>query len=582
MTMKLLFTLLLSLLLAGCSAPAEAVPIQAAPVPEVPDSLRAQYDSTVEAASLPLQDVRQLWDTEAGLLLLSENTLMLLDESLQPAALRTLDFTPGITVSGSVISAFDAGTRRLLLLDAALEEIRFLTLPADLSGSPVFAGSTVWYCTPGGIYRWELDSGIRRRIREDAGTGQTLAAVHADGTILQYRIREEARQRDLFLDARTGQLLQELDTTARLDHLDGRYYCQFTAGSLENRIFGTRDSEAMGLFPEAAFADCHFLPESHAAVTLEEGLLTYYDLETGRIRDTLPLHHTPKAILEHNGSVLLLITVDGQEILLRWQPGELPSSGKDHTDPWFTADDPDHTGLSLCRDYAQRLSEEYGMEVLIWKEAAAAAPWDYAFTEEHRYPVILSQLQTLEDCLTRYPKEVLEETAACFDSLTVCLVQSITGTAGSSSLTTATGIQFLNGSDAYVVLAAGEHMEQALYHELFHVMETLLLSRSSALDRWNELNPAGFSYDLDHAVNAQRNSGVYLEKQTRAFVDTYSMSYPKEDRARIFEYAMLPDMEHLFTPKTMQSKLKAVCDGIRTAYGLTEYTSPLPWEQYLQ
>ena len=191
-------------------------------------------------------------------------------------------------------------------------------------------------------------------------------------------------------------------------------------------------------------------------------------------------------------------------------------------------------------------------------------------------------MEPLITCLSRYPKALLTETAAHFDSLKLCLVQSVTGIAGENSLSTATGIQFLNGSDAHVVLAAGEYMEQALYHELFHVMETHILSHSSALDRWNELNPAGFSYDLDHSANARRNSGVYLDTETRAFIDTYSMSFPREDRARIFEYAMLEDSGHLFASKIMQQKLRAICTGIREAYGLEKSKDIFPWEQYLQ
>ena len=62
----------------------------------------------------------------------------------------------------------------------------------------------------------------------------------------------------------------------------------------------------------------------------------------------------------------------------------------------------------------------------------------------------------------------------------------------------------------------------------------------------------------------------------------YSMSFPKEDRARIMEYAMMPGNEAYFKSSTMQSKLKTVCKGIREAFGLKKYAEPLPWEQYLK
>ena len=60
------------------------------------------------------------------------------------------------------------------------------------------------------------------------------------------------------------------------------------------------------------------------------------------------------------------------------------------------------------------------------------------------------------------------------------------------------------------------------------------------------------------------------------------MSFPKEDRARIFEYALLPGNREVFTPERMQSKLLAVCTGIREAYGLKNDSRIFPWEQYLK
>lgn len=581
--MKLLFTALVCLFLCGCAPRSEIAPIPTEPVAEAPAPRSTSYGSAVTAFSLPVQNTQLFLPFGDGFLLKAEKKLSLLDSRFLLLTQWEPESDPLIRVCGETVTAFDPSSGELLLLDSSLCELRRITLPADIHGEPVLSsdGSILYYCTRRGIYGWDLDSGIRRRIRDIAGAEVLPVALH--GQVLQCRTADD---RDLFLDTADGQLLKELDGPVSLFTEEERYYCRFDSGSVENLIFGTGEDSPMALFPENLSAQGYFLAGQHAAVTvtsLADGKtkLDLYSLDTGCLRDTLTLEagHTPAAIVSGGKDSVLLLT--GSDLLLKWQPDAPPVSGKRHTDTYYTADAPDHAGLAQCRDYAQRLSETYGVEVLIWKDAVAQEPWDYRFEAEHRYPVILQQLQTLEGCLGQFPDSVLRDTAAHFDTLKICLVGRIRPITESSGPAGPTGIQFFDETSASIVLAAGDHARQALYHELFHVMETHILSRSNALDRWNELNPSGFSYDLDHGANARRNSGVYLEKEQRAFVDTYSMSFPKEDRARIFEYAMLEDMDHLFRPKTMQQKLSAICTGIREAYGLKKLETPLPWEQYL-
>ena len=182
----------------------------------------------------------------------------------------------------------------------------------------------------------------------------------------------------------------------------------------------------------------------------------------------------------------------------------------------------------------------------------------------------------LDQRLGRYPDGILKQTKSHFTGLTICLVRKITGIEDDRSLTTATGIQFFENNEAYVIITTGKHSEQALYHELYHVMETHLLTESTGLDQWETLNPSGFVYGDD-----QQDADIYLQGQTRAFVDRYSMRYLKEDRARIMENAMLPDRQELFRTEYLQRKLLALCTSLREAYGLKKHTDPLPWEQYL-
>ena len=159
-------------------------------------------------------------------------------------------------------------------------------------------------------------------------------------------------------------------------------------------------------------------------------------------------------------------------------------------------------------------------------------------------------------------------------------MREIQGSPASGSVAKANGVQFFQGGNAYITLALGQYAQRALYHEMYHVMETRLLTDSSAFDRWDALNPADFAYDYDYTANAARQADQYLQPETRSFIDRYSMSFPKEDRARILECAMTEGNAGLFQSPVMREKLACVCRAIREAYGLKGES--YRWEQYLK
>ena len=225
------------------------------------------------------------------------------------------------------------------------------------------------------------------------------------------------------------------------------------------------------------------------------------------------------------------------------------------------------------------MGSRYVIRILLEDEALVSQSSALSVTAEHLVPVLQQELLNLEQRLSHFPLSLLQDTAARFSSLNLCLVRSPEkpDTIG----TAASGAHFLDGRDAYLILPTGDS-GQALYHQLYHLMDIHILSNSKILDQWNDQNPAGFHYDYDYAANARRDSGIYLFQDSRVFVDTFSMSFPKEDRARILEYAMLPEMDSLFRPVGMQAKLQLLCRSIRDAYGLTEQDGPFLWEQYLE
>ena len=269
--------------------------------------------------------------------------------------------------------------------------------------------------------------------------------------------------------------------------------------------------------------------------------------------------------------------------ILRWNYDAFPPENTDSClVPYYTRQNPNRAGMAQCRETADGLEEQYGISILLFDQAAQAAPWDYRFTAAYRVEETQWQLQCLDEALATFPQGFLSKLRKGWDDLTLCLVSAIEGTAGSGSLDTAEGLQFQSGSHFYLALAPSspESLRYTLFHEFSHLIDTQVLTRCSVYDNWNDLNPQDFAYALDYQVDLEAY-GSFLEGDDRAFIDAYSMTYPAEDRARIFECATNPGNEALFTSPILKAKLLRICTGIRQAFNLTQEGGPYVWEQYL-
>ena len=600
---RLFFLLCVCLLLSGCveSAAAGTTPAATAtttlPTQTQPDTPTEPNDETLQVLSSLAPDGYYLRCFHKGLLLFSgseSTTLTLLQgEDLSVLASVSLEFflradDPSIRIWEDALSYFDPVQQKTVVLDAALQEVASIAAPDGLVGSPVLSSdrNVLYYCTANALRAWDLRTGIRRLIRGFSYPSQTVSGLHLHDTVVQCSVQEGTQTRTLLISVKDGRLAAEHDGPVSLTTQGNHYYASFLSGTVQALVFGDTSQSPQMLMPDGPFTQWYFLPSLHGVVTGQEAEdgsteLSYFDLSNGEKAASLSLGSQNRLVsaASDNQQVYLLL-YDEQNLsttICRWDITGQTSGEQSYTSAYSA----DSVALAQCQQTAREMSEKYGIEILIGPEAAAVQPWDYNLEAETLVSVLQQELNLLDQWLQQYPQEILSATASDFSSLKLCIVRSLTGTAESGSLDSANGLHFDNDGDAYIVLAAGEYAEQALYHELFHVMETHILNHSTAFDQWEMLNPAGFSYDCDFEKNEQRDPEIYLTGEDRAFVDTYSMSFPAEDRARIMEYAMLPDGEERFQSRTMQAKLLKVCQGIREAYGLESEDTVFPWEQYL-
>lgn len=585
--------LLACLLLCGCGQSHTTQP-DPAPAPAATQE-RAVFtgrEGTLEHYRLPVENAYALRPFGGGLLVFSgteHTSLTLLSSQLEILASAQLDFfldaqSPALQIQPEHLSCYHPELAQTLVLDSSLRQISQITAPQGLTGVPLLSQDqkTMYYCTDGALRAWDLTSGIRRLVADFSGQQVSISGLLESHGLIQCTVTQGQNSSTCFLSTVTGQITKRLDAPVSLRTAGNRYYACFPYGAMQAMVFSADDQPPQILLPEQPGAEGVFLPELSFAVTgcLMEGgsiQLTGWDLETARCSEPIQLSGTPLSLAGMEESVYIL-TQQGSAILLnRW------TIHADAADarilPYATDEHPDDAGLSQCRQLAQNIQETYGLEIRFGAEAAAVQPWDYVFQPETQPAMILRELELLEQRLAQYPASVLADTAAHFSSVRICLVHALTGTAG---LHHANGLQFLQGSDAYIVLAIGRYADRALYHELYHLMQTHILTQCAALDHWESLNPQDFSYDYSYTATSQSQPSVYLSTGSRAFIDRYCMTFPKEDQARILEYAMLPGQQELFQAPVLQRKLSVLCQAIREAYDLNDYPQPLLWEQYLQ
>lgn len=539
-----------------------------------------------------------------GLLLFSgeeETTLTLLHEQADPVSV-TLDHyiypnnnTMRICEDG--LYYFNGNSSEIVHLTSDLSNLSSVPLPEDARSFPTLSsdGKLAYYFSEDALRCLDLSTGISRLLRVSTFQEQESWGLHFDDTVLECYIYDGENSACHYVSTATGELLANYDVLPAMVTLGDRYFAEYLDGESFLGLFGSRDGKPQCLQPAQEQAAVEPMLGLNGCITYEtdeEGTsLYYYDLEQGtcsaevRLADVdAPWH----MVADQDSGLIWILAHDlatTEQALYCWD-FQLSPTGDDtnYVTPYYTALEPDEAGLARIARQAKELGDRYGLRIWVYEDVLDVMPGDYSYETEHRVYVYEKNLTVLERALSAYPDGFFKKLGKTSANgvLTLSLVHGLYGDNELGSLTTADGIHFWSDGSGYMALAMGELMEQSFYHEVFHAMDSLVLTNTGAYDNWEGLNPKGFAYDYSYINNQFREDYQYLEEDTRAFIDMYAMSFPNEDRARVMEYAMMPDNAAYFASDTMQAKLKTLCAGIREAFGLNNYTEPLLWEQYLK
>ncbi|MBR2936938.1 MAG: hypothetical protein IKB80_00360 [Oscillospiraceae bacterium] len=594
---RLMLILLAVLLLAGCGKkktgpqPTESDPNIPPPVTlYIPGSnVEKKTDGAVRLYGLEDDSYFGISNMGSHLLVMGNKGLTVLtgEDGQVRATLQTDAVLAGTVkdIAPTGVAYYQPTSRVVTVLNPQLQVAGKMELPKEIVGDPCISivKNEVFYSTGSELRALNMTTGISRLLRQQTASTQTLLGAYFDGTVLLCRITDaDGDVSTEYISAETGQTLAHGREDTALLTVGDRYIAQWQEGVLQQTAFGVRGEapQSLQILPPAAETKDGraVIPGANRVVDhvmTETGLeLICYDLNSGKRigRTVLPGVRAPIAF-SGDGSDIYMLATDTEKTchaLYRWNVAK-SGTGEEtvYTGPLYTAENPDTEGLAQSRALADTYQTQYGVKLLLWQDAVKVTG-GHTLTPEYHPQIINGMLEKIKPVLEQFPEKFLLKTVEA-GWIRIALVRDIAGDADWA--------QFWDGKDCWVILSAESDIASCLLQGIAYGVDAHVLGNSREFDTWAELNPKGFDYTYSAHVVGNTN---YLTEGKRAFADLQSMTYPNEDRCRIFYYACLPQRAELFSSPVMQAKLLRLCKGIREGYNLQKRTETFAWEQYLE
>lgn len=234
--------------------------------------------------------------------------------------------------------------------------------------------------------------------------------------------------------------------------------------------------------------------------------------------------------------------------------------------------------------YAGELSKKYDLKVCIADEARNTT-YDYSMEQIFETAVIRNALTILDGALSRYPENFFKQfNEKNGGTLEINLTGTISPLDGYDTISSAVGLHNYNNGSQYIVLDINylSSLEKTIYHEIFHAMDWFIIFNSDWFGSdWFKLNPSDFEYDYGYESNQHNYDSKYLYYTDEGyFIDTYSKSFPNEDRARIIENAM-DGNSFYFESEGLRNKLIYIDKAIRDVFDSSTWDDVTCWEAVL-
>lgn len=248
-------------------------------------------------------------------------------------------------------------------------------------------------------------------------------------------------------------------------------------------------------------------------------------------------------------------------------------------------------------DRAAALSEQYGAAIKI-ADQCLTDYGDKTAEPEYDPDQIAAGLTVLEQTLSSYPDGFFRQLYyGAYRTMEINLMGEISNKETIEGHTPIAFVQHENGKIIMVlnIHASTDALKQNFYHESSHIIDQVLehdaLYREDALyseETWCSMNPAEF-FALNPAGNGYYESyaimpmDYYQELFVPYFASDYGKSFSTEDRATIFENAMIGNRV-IFSADVsapLRAKLEYYCRCIRDCFDTTGWPDCTTWEAAL-
>ena len=249
---------------------------------------------------------------------------------------------------------------------------------------------------------------------------------------------------------------------------------------------------------------------------------------------------------------------------------------------------------------SEEIAEKYDVTIKFGNDIRTDVG-DFVFEPTDNKGRISVAMDVIEDTLSMYPKGFFTsiENGYVRDTM-IYLVSSIKPADGAETISEASGVTNDVDGLLMVFLDIGESdlAKHTLIHELTHVIDRRLeYDGSMDESKWNSMNPEGFDYNYGYLNEKGEDYSESIEYTYTSyydgawdedfadtyFYDTYSETWPTEDRARLMEF-LLSDLEfedNTYHSPHIQEKLKYYFEVIRNDLGTDEWPEETSWEKRL-